>query len=137
MKVVRRAVSIIRLGGIGLGIGLLGLAAFWLADPPSATRGLWIVGMASLVALGATLLLPWARVVRQRWWWAPLVVHLAALGGTAALLAPTLVWAEIHGALGFAERAVVVSAITVLLAQLTAIGWMRWGRPCRAGPEES
>lgn len=132
---MRRTVWIIRLGGVGLGLALLALAAYWLRDPPSASEGLWTVGMVSVVALGVTLLLPWAWVVRQPWWWAPLAVQLASLGGTAALLAPTLVWAEIHMALGLAERVVIVAVIAVLLAQLTAIGWMRWERGCASGPD--
>ena len=113
---------LVRVLGIMLGLFLLWIVFIALVDGlPTSAIGAWLVGELSLLLLGLLLLAPWRYVVRLNFWWVFYALLILAMIGTFAFLAPSVVWASFHNALGTGELILGWTAILICLGQPVAI----------------
>ena len=120
-------IVLIRGLGVLLGLAILGVSAFSMIDGlPATAIETWIIGELSLLLLGVLLLAPWRYIAPWKFWWIPFALLILAFLGALAFLAPSIVWASYHSAIGSIE--ILLSSITILicLAQLPAIWYLRF-----------
>ncbi len=123
---MREFTVLIRGLGVLLGLVVLGIAVTSIIDGlPTAAIETWIVGELSLLVLGVLLLAPWRYIAPWRFWWIPFTLLVLAGLGALAFLAPSIVWASIHGALGRIEILGGSVAVLICLGQLVAIWHLR------------
>ena len=119
-------IVLIRGLGVLLGLAVLGVVVTSITDGlPMAAIEIWLVGVLSLLVLGVLLLAPWRYIAPWRFWWIPFALLILAFLGALAFLAPSIVWASYHSALGSIEILLGSGAILIYLAQLAAIWYLR------------
>ena len=119
-------IVLIRGLGVLLGLAVLGVVFISIIDGlPSTAIETWIVGELSLLLLAVLLLAPWRYIAPWRFWWIPFALLVLAFLGALAFLAPSIVWASYHSAIGSGEIIIGFVAILIYLAQLAAIWHLR------------
>ena len=112
--------------GVLLALVILSFLTLSIVDGlPTASSETWLGGELSLLALGILLLVPWRYIVVWRFWWIPFVLLNLAFFGVVAFLAPAVLWAAYHSAIGASEILLGSGVILIYLAQLVAIWQLR------------
>jgi len=126
---MRNFIVLLRGLGVLLGLAVLGVVLISITDGlPTTAIETWIVEELSLLLLGVLLLAPWRHIAPWRFWWIPFALLILAFLGALAFLAPSIVWASYHSAIGSGEILLGSVAILICLAQLVAI----WHLRCQA-----